>query len=235
MTGGRVRVGTSGWSYRGWIGPFYAQGTPTARMLTAYADAGLDTVEAHSTYRRRPTETALTAWASAVPESFRFAPKAHAAITHQRDLAGVEDRVQEFFAALSPLGMRCGPVLFALPHRHVDLERLDKLLAALPDGARAAFELSPEWRQPDVVERLEGHGATLVTVDRDDALATPPSANFPFAYVRLRRDRYSTAEIEAWANRLRELAAGGDVYAFVRHDDAGDAPRWAQTLREQTL
>src|SRR5437667_365644 len=120
-------------------------------------------------------------------------------------------------------------------HRHVDLDRLDRLLSALPRSARAAFELAPQWHEPAVVERLEAHGAALVTVDRDGAPPAPVPADFAFAYVRLRRDRYSAAEIEAWANRLRELAAGGDVYAFVRHDDAGDAPRWAQALRERTL
>jgi hypothetical protein len=31
---------------------------------------------------------------------------------------------------------------------------------------------------------------------------------------------------------LRQLSSGGrDVYAFVRHDDVGDAPRWARALQ----
>ena len=69
---GRLRVGTSGWAYREWIPAFYPERTPTSRMLSTYAQH-LTTVEAHNTYRRRPSPEAVDKWAAAVPESFRFA------------------------------------------------------------------------------------------------------------------------------------------------------------------
>jgi uncharacterized protein YecE (DUF72 family) len=236
VSAARIRIGTSGWSYRGWIGPLYPSGTSTSRMLHEYALAGLETVEAHNTYRRRPTASALEAWVAAVPETFRVAPKAHAAITHQRDLTGVEDRVSAFFDGLRPLGARLGPVLFSLPHRSIDMDRLERLLAALPPGARAAFELWPVWHVDEVRARLESRGATLVVVDTDDddgsdAQAAPVGA---VSYVRLRRTAYDDADLDRWAARLKRLSAGDrDVYAFVRHDDVGDAPRWALALRDR--
>ena len=233
MTDGDTYVGTSGWSYRGWIGPFYPEGTSASRMLSEYAAAGLGAVEAHSTYRKRPTAETLEKWIAAVPESFHFAAKAHAAISHQRDLEGIEDRTVAFFTALESLGTRRGPVMYSLPHKHVDLDRLDHLLGAIPDGAQAAFELDPAWHQRAVLDRLDARGSTLVIVDRDgdDAPAIPACG--PFSYVRLRRTQYSEVDIEAWAERFRQLSSGGrDVYAFVRHDDVGDAPRWALALQD---
>jgi uncharacterized protein YecE (DUF72 family) len=202
-------------------------------MLSEYAAAGLGTVEAHSTHRRRPTPETIENWIAAVPPTFRFAPKAHAALSHQRDLQGIEDRTAGFFAALEPLGARRGPVMFSLPHHQVDLDRLDRLLGALPPDALAAFELDHGWHQQAVIDRLDARGATLVVVDRDgDDIAPVPDCG-PFSYVRLRRTQYSGGDIEAWADRLRRLSSGGrDVYAFVRHDDVGDAPRWAQALCE---
>jgi uncharacterized protein YecE (DUF72 family) len=226
-------VGTSGWSYRGWIGPFYPEGTSASRMLSEYAAAGLSAVEAHSTYRKRPTIETLEKWITAVPESFRFAPKAHAAISHQRDLDGIEDRTVAFFTTLESLGARRGPVMYSLPHKHVDLDRLDRLLGAIPDGAHAAFELDPAWHQRAVLDRLDARGSTLVIVDRDADDAAEVPACGTFSYVRLRRTHYSEPDIEAWAERLRGLRSGGrDVYAFVRHDDVGDAPQWARALQE---
>ena len=157
-------MGTSGWSYKEWAGTLYAAGTPASRMLTAYAQR-LPTVEAHNTFRRRPQASTLETWAGAVPADFRFALKAHVAITHQRELAGVEDRVANFFESLTPLGEHVGPVLFQLPHRDVDLDRLDRLLAALPPSPPAAFELGPAWNTRQVLRRLDKAGATLVVVD----------------------------------------------------------------------
>ena len=82
---GRVRVGTSGWSYREWVGAFYPPRTTAARMLELYGRR-FPTVEAHNTFRRRPRPETLARWRAEVPDGFRFAPKAHVAITHRQDL-----------------------------------------------------------------------------------------------------------------------------------------------------
>jgi uncharacterized protein YecE (DUF72 family) len=223
---GQVRVGTSGWSYREWVGAFYPRGTSAARMLDFYARR-LPTVEAHNTFRRRPRPDALARWRAEVPEGFRFAPKAHVAITHQQDLAGIEDRVTAFFEGLAPLGDRVGPVLFQLPHREPDVNRLDRLLSTLPEAPPAVFELGPAWHVPDVLDRLDRRGAALVAVDAE------PERAGAVAYVRLRRDGYTDAELDEWAARLAaESDRGRDVYAFFKHDDAGAATRYATRVME---
>lgn len=224
-----IRVGTSGWAYREWVGPFYPPGTPTSKLLGAYATQ-LSAVEAHATYRRLPTVAAVTAWAAAVPEGFRFAPKAHANITHQRDTAGVEQRVSRFLTALSPLGDRLGPVLFQLPHHEPDLERLGLLLAAVPDGVPTAFDLSPAWFVDEVFLLLEAFGATCVLTE-SDARAAPDVDIGPFSYVRLRKDRYTDDELQGWAERLTAMAlTDRDVYVYVKHDQDAWGPRYARQL-----
>jgi uncharacterized protein YecE (DUF72 family) len=183
-------------------------------MLAAYAER-LPTVEAHNTFRRRPRTSTLESWAATVPSAFRFALKAHVAITHQRELNGVEDRITNFFDSLAPLGEHVGPVLFQLPHRDVDLTRLERLLGALPKSPPAAFELGPAWNTPEVLERLDDAGATLVVVDKDGdepALSDVGSV----AYVRLRRERYDDEALARWAKRLR--ATRRPAFAYVRHE-----------------
>ena len=240
---GAVRVGTSGWSYPEWVGPFYPAGTSTSRMLPYYAER-FRTVEAHNTHRRLPTPAALTRWLAQVPAGFRFAPKAHVGITHRRDLEGVAERMDAFLAALRPLGDALGPVLFVLPHRHPDLARLDALLDALPGPSPESrppivFELGPEWWTDDVLARLSRYRAALAVVDRDAGTAASPTApaisSARVAYARLRRSRYTPDELDRWAARLVELAAPSDreVYAFLKHDDLGDGPRYAQALVER--
>jgi len=225
-----VLVGTSGWSYRAWVGPFYPPRTPTSRMLDVYAER-LPTVEVHNTFRRRPPATTLESWKASVPAGFRFAVKAHVGITHRRDLNGVEDRVEAFLASLGPLEAHVGPVLFQLPHRQPDLGRLNRLLDAVPPGSAVAFELWPAWRVAPVLDRLDRAGATLVAIDRDDGEAETelPDAG-SFAYLRLRRARYDIDALDRWAERLRSLDKPAFVY--FRHDgDPEEAVRLQEAVR----
>ena len=226
-----MRVGTSGWSYPAWVGPFYPEGTSAARMLGVYASM-FDTVEAHATYRRLPTAVALARWVATVPPTFRFAPKAHMGITHRRDLDGVEDRVTAFLAAVAPLGPAQGPVLVALPHQQPDLDRLGRILTSFT--ATAAFELGPAWDGADVLDRLDAAGATLVVSDTADRPATAIPSVGRVAYVRLRRADYTPADLDLWAERLAKVAADDrDAYVFLKHDDAATGPRLARELAER--
>ncbi|MGQ0744805.1 MAG: DUF72 domain-containing protein [Acidimicrobiales bacterium] len=225
-----LRLGTSGWSYPEWVGRFYPNGTQAERMLDFYARI-FTAVEAHSTYRRLPAPTTMQRWTTQVPPGFRFVPKAHMAITHRADLEGVEERMAGFFAATVPLGTNLGPILFSLPHAQPDLGRLDRLLSALPpNGPVAAFDLKPGWYIPAVLDRLAAHGATAVVTDNDRGDAQAPEVG-PILYVRLRRERYDRGQLESWGNRLSATAAAGTpVYAFLKHDDTGDGPRYARRL-----
>jgi uncharacterized protein YecE (DUF72 family) len=233
---GDAWVGTSGWAYAQWIGAFYPKGTTAARMLRHYATQ-LPTVEAHGTYRRLPSPSTLEKWAAQVPAAFRFAPKAHIGITHRRDLDGLDERMHAFCAAVTSLTPRLGPVLFQLPHQRPDLPRLDALLAALPEGIAAAFELGPAWMAPDtagdVVGRLADHRATVALVETDTRPASDVDVG-QFTYARLRRSHYSAVELDRWSERLAKLQADGrDVYVYLRHDDDGHAPGYARQLMER--
>ncbi len=229
-------MGTSGWSYPEWLGRFYPNGTSPARMLDFYGRR-FATVEAHATYRRLPAPTALEKWRTQVGPGFHFACKAHMGISHRRDLDGVEERVAAFLTAVVPLADNLGPVLVSLPHKQPDLDRLDRLLAALPRppaGPVAAFEVGPAWYTSEVISRIEAHGATLVVVDNDnEGEERAPLTVGPVAYVRLRRGLYDRAALEAWAERLAKVRADGrDAYAYLKHDAEGDGPRYARRLAE---
>jgi uncharacterized protein YecE (DUF72 family) len=202
-------------------------------MLPFYARR-FRTVELHSTYRNLPSEAAIQRWQESVPSDFQFAPKAHLGITHRRDLTGLEDRVDAFLSALAPLAPNLGPVLIALPHQALDLERLDRLLAALPrppDSAfRFAFQLHAGWLIPGVLDRLELHGSTLVVVETEGPPPRPLQVG-SFSYVRLRRDRYTRAELQAWGARMAsDVAAGRDAYLFLKHDEIANGPRYARQV-----
>ena len=62
----RIRVGTSGYSYKEWKGSFYPEDLPAAKMLEFYAGR-FDTVEINNTFYRMPEAKMLVRHLTAIP------------------------------------------------------------------------------------------------------------------------------------------------------------------------
>ena len=91
----QIYAGTSGYSYKEWLGVFYPEKLAAAKMLGFYA-GNLPAVEINNTFYRFPSENALGKWASQTPEGFLFAVKANQRITHRSRLKNVEQVTHEF-------------------------------------------------------------------------------------------------------------------------------------------
>jgi uncharacterized protein YecE (DUF72 family) len=57
----KFKIGTSGYSYQDWKGPFYPEKLPKGKMLDYYAQY-FDTVEINSTYYRIPHPAVFFIW-----------------------------------------------------------------------------------------------------------------------------------------------------------------------------
>ncbi len=223
-----IRAGCSGFSYPEWRGGFYPESLPAARMVTAYAER-LPAVELNQTFQRAPTESTLAGWVAKTPERFRFCPKAHRALTYSAEAFPKEEVARNLHQRLLALGERLGPVLLQFPPtRQLDLQLLDRLLAALALPAAAEFR-HPSWFVEDTYRVLREHGAALCVTEGEKWPRAPFEEVAPFAYVRLRAAGYDGEAMAAWRQRLADLSAGhDDVYAFVRHGP--DAPQIALAL-----
>src|SRR5688572_24695654 len=105
-----IRLGTQGWNYEGWVGPFYPKGTRAADYLSLYARA-FRTVEVDSTFYAIPSAKTMRDWGARVPADFTFALKLPKEISHEnrlRDAAGV---APQFFDCARELGGKLGPIL----------------------------------------------------------------------------------------------------------------------------
>ena len=223
-------VGTSGFSYPAWRGPFYPEKLPAKDMLAYYATA-FDAVEINNTFYRMPAPALLTGWTEQTPPSFRFVLKAPQQITHRLRLKEAAEPAAEFVRRSAALGAKRGPLLFQLPpNLKADLARLETFLAALPDGIEPAFEFRHEsWFRDETWQLLRARGAALCIAQTDD-LDTPVIATAPFGYARLRREGYTATELADWAARLRAVESWERVYVFLKHDEAGRAPTLARAF-----
>jgi uncharacterized protein YecE (DUF72 family) len=116
--------------------------------------------------------------------------------------------------------------------RHRDDARLAALLAAWPRELPLALELQdPAWHVDEVFAIAGAAGAAIVCTETDDAPDPPLTVTGPFVYLRLRRERYGTADLDAWAARVEPfLADGRDAFVFFRHDAHGATPGLAAAL-----
>ena len=85
-----IRIGTQGWNYDAWVGPFYPPGTRSADFLTVYSRA-FTTVEVDSTFYAIPAAKTMRSWADRTPTEFSFALKLPQEITHENRLRDSAD------------------------------------------------------------------------------------------------------------------------------------------------
>lgn len=226
-------VGTSGFSYKPWKGIFYPAKLPDKEMLRFYSGV-LGGVEIDNTFYRLPRQSVLEGWAAQVPETFRFTLKASRRITHFARLKNAEEPLAFLMNNAQVLGARLGAVLFQLPpNLNKDLARLEAFLALLPPEVPAAFEFrATSWNDSEVHDALRRRGVALCQADMDDEPLEELVATAPFGYVRLRREDYDDAALDAWARKIRGMQ-WDRVLIFFKHEDGGIGPVRAQALAER--
>ena len=221
-----IYAGTSGYSFREWVGSFYPLKTPSNKYLAFYASR-LSSVEINHTFRRFPTAELTSSWAGETPESFRFSLKMHQRITHRLRLKDVGAAVSDFMTALAPLGPRLGVVLFQLPpHFPADQERLKTFLSGLPRGYRFALEFRhPSWNEPAIVDLLRDAGVAFCAADLEigEGRFVGTASH---AYMRMRKvPPYTEEEVTLARQQIGGiLEQVDDLYLYVKHDDGGLAP-----------
>jgi uncharacterized protein YecE (DUF72 family) len=228
---GKLNAGTSGYSYPEWRGTFYPEkGLPQSGFLAYYAER-FPTVEINNTFYRFPKKPVLEEWASATPEGFTFAIKAHQGITHRAQLEAVGEQTRDFVTRCEALGAKLGPILFQLPpHLKRDDARLADFVELLPRGRFAVEFRDASWFEEPVMAILEGAGVALC-VSEGESLDTPRHATAGFCYVRMRKDHYTDAELADWRAWIKtQTADGRDVFAYLKHDEQGTSPEDALRL-----
>lgn len=247
-----LRFGTSSWSEKSWVGPFYPKGMRAGDMLAHYAQH-FDTVEADSTYYRRPNWELIQRWHDVTPPGFVLSSKMPTEcflgsddprqLDAERVLCGdhlhLGSVVSAHLAGLSRLNDKAGPVVIQLPWMHRDtfagreafLRRLDEYLGHLPRELRFAVEVrNREYLHEELLDVLRKHGAALVL---SDVRGMPHPADVAerlnvlttsWFYARLLGDR---SKLE----RLVKDRSPAERFGAVALDQSASLGRWAHLVR----
>jgi uncharacterized protein YecE (DUF72 family) len=213
-----VRVGTSGYAFKEWKGPFYPEDLSDKDMLRYYS-AQFSTVEINNTFYRLPKEHVLSDWASQVPDGFALALKASQRITHHARLKAEAASPLEFLLKnVSALGDRLGPILFQLPpNLKKDLPRLQAFVALLPAKGKYTIEFRhASWFDDDVVATLRERQIALTVIDQEE-FSAPMIPTASWGYLRLHRYDYDARALATWARRVQD-EPWTDAYVYFKHD-----------------
>lgn len=254
---GTIAVGTCGYSYTEWLGPFYPLGTKQEDFLRYYA-AKFPSLELDFTYYRMPAAEQLQRMADAAGPELTFSIKAHKTLTHETDPHKWQEDAKTYIEAIEPLREtgRLEAVLFQFPNSfHYNDENrryLDRLLGAF-SGVPAAVEFrNAEWGNNRVIDGLKKRSIAYVSTDLPDLRGLPPVLDVstsPLAYFRLHgrnagtwwgsdsRARYdylySDEELEGTAQRIRRILAKADrVLVYFNNHARAQAVKNAARLNE---
>ena len=229
-----ILVGTSGFDYKDWRGPFYPRFIKGGDRLAYYAEH-FDTVELNVTFYRMPAASAFRGWRDAAPDGFVFAVKASRYLTHIKRLADPQQSVEFLMERASLLGDRLGPILLQLPpSMEVDFDRLERTLGAFGPSVRVAVEpRHRSWFVPELCDVLRRWGAAFVMADRRSRPITPLWLPVDWTYVRLHEGRaaprpcYGRSALRSWVDRLD---AARDGYVYFNNDHRACAAANARTF-----
>lgn len=214
----KVLVGTSGFAFKEWKGPFYPEDLKDDDMLTHYGTK-FPTVEINNTFYRLPKESVLEGWASQVPDGFTFSIKASQRITHFARLKEeAASPLQFLLKNTEVMGARLGVILFQCPpNMKKDLPRLQRFCDLLPVDRRFAFEFrNAEWYSDDVVAELKGRNLAMVVSDSEE-FQGPMIPTADWGYARLHRFDYTDQTLGMWARRIAD-EPWKEMFVFFKHD-----------------
>ena len=229
-------LGTSGWSYKEWIGPFYRKGEKS--MLRAYGRV-FKTAEINTSFYRCPTGKMVMGWAKYSPSNFVFTAKLPRLITHEKKLdleAGVEEDLERFLEAMRILLLegKLGCLLIQLPPKYeYNLDHLESFLKILPSDFKFAVEFrNLSWMRDETWDLLKKYKVAYTIVDEP---LLPPEIHITsdIAYFRWHGHgkrpwfnyRYSKEELEPWIPKVKETSKKvKKVYAYFNNHFHGYAP-----------
>ncbi len=221
-----LRIGTSGWQYRDWRGPFYPEQDPQRLWLATYART-FDTVECNHAFYRLPERATFERWRKETPPGFLMAVKASRFLTHNKRLRDPAEPVARLLERARGLGDRLGPILLQLPPTlAADAGRLDACLACFPSDIRVAVEPRHGSFWTDEIRRvLERRQAALCWADRLEAAVTPAWRTADWGYLRFHAGlgdpppRYRPATLDRrLAEITRTFGPREEVYVYFNND-----------------
>lgn len=244
----KIYIGTSGWDYAGWRGPFYPENLNQREKLRYYSNH-FKTVELNSSFYRLPKEQAFISWEKQVADDFVFSLKINRKVTHFKKLVLDEDTkdiIKLFFQRSQILKKKLEAILIQLPpNLKFNEEKTEKFvqyllqeISKLEYTPKIAFEFRNEsWFKKESLEIFKKYKFGIV-ISHSSSFPFRPILTSDFCYIRLHGPKelygssYSNEELKKWQEFITESPAEiKKFYVYFNNDMYAYAPKNATTLK----
>ncbi len=256
---GRIRVGTSGWSYEDWQGVVYPD-HPRLKDELRYMAGCFDALEVNASFYRTPSPRTTESWVRRTADlaDFRFSFKMNQRFTHQRQSPWTRAEADAFREAITPVAEagRLGAVLLqfpwsfrAEPDSFTWLRRLVGEFGQWPLVVEVRHDSWTADEARNVLEILKVSYANIDQPQANHCIGPTAHVTGPVGYVRLHgRNRekwfdekaeawerynylYRDEELDEWVSRIHEISRQSrEVYVFTNNHYRGQAPANALQL-----
>jgi uncharacterized protein YecE (DUF72 family) len=242
----RIYIGTSGWSYKDWVGNFYPRDIKVKDYLTLYSQH-FNAVEIDSSFYGIPRKTSVENWYKMVPSTFKFSPKFPQDITHNSDLTSVEETLKAFLDTMAILKEKLGPLLLQFPYSFKPemFSNLARFLKLLPNDFNFVVEIrNRKWLTEKFYDllRKEGIGLALLEHPWMPKIETVTSKILYARFIGDRRkieDDFSHVQIDReknldeWKRIVLALEEKvDDFYGYFNNHYSGHAPTTADYFKD---
>ncbi|MDB6134505.1 MAG: hypothetical protein JWM59_2748 [Verrucomicrobiales bacterium] len=236
-----LNVGCSGWYYREWKGKFYPESMPSGRWFDHYAEQ-FQTVELNAPFYSWPTVDTVKTWLrQAGPRRLIYTVKVCELITHAKRFRDTGELVRDFGYIATLLGEHMGCFLFQMPPGYdFTLDRLKRILSQLNPARRNVVEFRhPSWWNEKVYDAFRETGTIFCSCSTpnlpDELVNTAGEVYLRFhGATKWYLYNYSTAELEAWRDRVIRSGARR-VWAYFNNTMDGSAVDNAREFRDLCL
>jgi len=249
-----IHVGTSGFSYKDWIGPVYPPGLPASAHLSYYFQL-FKSIEINASFYTFPAPNVFEGFLRKSPEQACFILKAHQEITHTRREPEILAEKTVLSAAPLLASPKFGGILLQFPYSFHNSTDSRQYLVRLSKTVLNKYPLFLElrdsgWNREIVHHFISDLGFHYVNVDQPPLKELLPQQALVFgdrAYLRFhgrnsaqwwggrneeRYDyEYSHEELQGWLTSINQiLNRTYKLYIFFNNHPNGQAVRNAQAM-----
>lgn len=237
----KLYIGTSGYSYKEWLGKFYPKHLPEKDWLS-YFSQHFNTVEINATsYHQFPKEL-YKQWADQTA-FFAFSIKVSRYITHIKRLQDIEEEVKKQLEEASGLGDKLAVLLWQFSESfqasEENKERVKTLVHLLPQHIKHALEFRNEtWFTPTLHTLLQDIPNITVVMNDTTIFPVTQAVFGTFIYIRLHgpttlyNSSYTDEQLSMWAGKIKKFLETMDVYCYFNNDMNGYAITNAKKLQD---
>ena len=221
----KILVGTSGWGYDEWVGPFYPRNLRKEDYLLFYSEV-FYTNEINTTFYNIPSRWVVESWVNKTPRNFLFSAKLPQSITHEHklDINSCLDDLDYFLKAMEPLieSRKILAFLIQLPpyfKKEEHFSNLKEFIDNWPrnlenDGYYLVVEFRDKsWMDNEVFHYLKNKSLTYCAVIEPLLPPRMDITNPAFVYIRFHGYGkkiwfdycFTEEEIKKWAYSIKEV------------------------------